>query len=85
MTAEIINLDKRKGDEKPYVRFYRDFIECDFCGQLTRGRVYEDSQEITCGSCHSTLWEFEDDIAISFESDGNLRVVDMEGLLVEED
>ena len=50
MTAEIINLDQRKDEERPYVRFYRDFIECDFCGQLTRGRVYEDSQEITCGS-----------------------------------
>ena len=85
MTAKIIDLKERKDEERPYVRFYRDFIECDFCGQLTRGRVYEDSQEIICGSCHATLWEVEDDIAISFESDGNLRVGDMENLLAEED
>ena len=44
---------------KKFVRFYRDYIECDFCGQLTRGRVYEDSQEIVCGSCNSSMFEFE--------------------------
>lgn len=42
-----------------YVRFYRDFIECDWCGQLTRGRVYEGTQEIVCGACNSVLYEFE--------------------------
>lgn len=42
-----------------YVKFYRDFIECDFCGQLTRGRVYDGCQEIVCGACNSVLFEFE--------------------------
>lgn len=41
-----------------YVRFWPDFIECDWCGQLTRGRVYEDSGEVCCGSCKTVLYEF---------------------------
>jgi ribosomal protein S27E len=83
MTAKIIDLKERKDEDKPYVRFYRDFVECDFCGQLTRGRVYEDSQEITCGSCNATLWEFESDIAIAFEPD--CEIFSMENMDVEED
>jgi hypothetical protein len=45
-------------EQKDYVRFYDDFVECDFCGQLTRGRVYEGSQKITCGACHTPFFEF---------------------------
>jgi len=56
-----------------FVRFYRDYIECDFCGELTKGRVYEDSQEIICGSCNSVLFEFEtSDEAIIVELEGDL-------------
>lgn len=43
---------------KDYVRFYDDFVECDFCGQLTRGRVYEGSQQIECGACGTAFFEF---------------------------
>ena len=55
-----------------FVRFYKDYIECDFCGQLTRGRVYEDSQEIVCGSCNASMFEFgttEPDIDFELEDD----------------
>lgn len=42
-----------------FVRFYDDYIECDFCGQQTRGRVYEGSQKIQCGACAAVFFEFE--------------------------
>ncbi len=74
MMTKVISLSDRKS--KPYVRFYKDFIECDFCGEHTRGRVYEGSQEIVCGACNATLWEFEDDVALSFENISELGVVD---------
>ena len=55
---------------KRYVRFYRDYVECDFCGQQTRGRVYEGSQQVTCGACHSVLVEVNhDEIGVLFEPD----------------
>ena len=38
-----------------FVRFYVDYIDCDFCGQPTRGRVYDRTQEVTCGSCGQIL------------------------------
>lgn len=47
-----------KMPRKDYVRFYDDFVECDFCGQLTRGRVYEGSQKIECGACGVAFFEF---------------------------
>lgn len=55
---------------KRYVRFYKDFVECDFCGQQTRGRVYEGSQQVTCGSCSAVLIEVNhDQLDITFEPD----------------
>lgn len=38
-----------------FVRFYSEYIECDFCGQPTRGRVYDQTQEVTCGACGQIL------------------------------
>ena len=40
-----------------FVRFYEEHIECDFCGQHTRGRVYDGTQCVLCGSCGHTLIE----------------------------
>lgn len=40
-----------------YERYYIDFIECDFCGQSTKGRVYPHSLTVVCGSCHKPLKE----------------------------
>ena len=52
--GDLLDFPSRK-----YVRFYRDYVECDWCGQLTRGRVYEGSQEIVCGACEGVMFEFE--------------------------
>ena len=38
-----------------YRPWYTDLVPCDFCGQQTRGRVYEDTREVVCGSCNKTL------------------------------
>jgi hypothetical protein len=55
---------------KRYVRFYKDFVECDFCGQQTRGRVYEGSQQVTCGACNAVLIEVNhDQLDVMFEPD----------------
>ncbi len=55
---------------KRYVRFYRSYHECDFCGQQTRGRVYEGTQQVTCGACDAVLIEAEHrEIEIVFEPD----------------
>jgi hypothetical protein len=41
---------------KPYIRYYPRHIECDFCGQMTRGRIWRsDPSKVVCGSCHSEL------------------------------
>ena len=45
------------GGDFRYVRFYEEHIECDFCGQHTRGRVYDGTQCVVCGSCGHTLIE----------------------------
>ena len=37
---------QRFNGEYPFVRFYAEYIECDFCGEPTRGRVYDGEQEV---------------------------------------
>lgn len=55
-----------------FVRFYKDYVECDFCGQLTRGRVYDGAQEIVCGACNSSIYEFyTSDCEVTFEPEAN--------------
>lgn len=51
--GNVIHIQSRR-----YVRFWPEHIECDFCGSLTRGRVYEDSGEVSCGACDSVIYEF---------------------------
>ena len=41
-----------------YVQIYDRHIECDFCGQLTRGRVYKGTNVVVCGSCNKPLMEY---------------------------
>ena len=49
-----------------YTNFYTDddgHVECDFCGQLTRGRVYDDEPNLVyCGSCHGLLRLVDDEV-----------------------
>jgi hypothetical protein len=38
-----------------YRRHYPSYIVCELCGELTRGRVYENRREVHCGSCTRVL------------------------------
>jgi len=38
-----------------YRRHYPSHIACEYCGALTRGRVYENRREVHCGSCTHVL------------------------------
>jgi len=41
-----------------YIKLYEKFVDCDFCGQQTRGRVYDDEPEKAyCGSCNRVTVE----------------------------
>jgi hypothetical protein len=41
-----------------YERHYDEYIECDLCGQQTRGRIYDDARsKVVCGACHGELLE----------------------------
>jgi hypothetical protein len=44
------------GERSDYTRHHPAFIECDFCGSLTRGRIYKVEPEIVrCGACHRAI------------------------------
>tara|TARA_R110000850_G_scaffold24798_1_gene72114 strand:+ start:90 stop:266 length:177 start_codon:yes stop_codon:yes gene_type:complete len=39
-----------------YVKYYHDFIDCDWCGMMTRGRIYkEEPAHVRCGACDREL------------------------------
>ena len=39
-----------------YMPYWREAKPCDFCGQHTRGRIYEDEPDVVwCGSCRKPL------------------------------
>jgi hypothetical protein len=38
-----------------YRPWYENVVDCDFCGQPTHGRVYEDTRKVVCGSCQKTI------------------------------
>lgn len=42
--------------EQEYERHYNEFVECDFCGQATRGRVYPERPiAVHCGACNRII------------------------------
>ena len=41
--------------ELTYTRWYADFIDCDWCGCMTRGRLHENRKEVLCGACERPL------------------------------
>lgn len=51
--SNVIDIPRR------YVRFYAKHIECNFCGELSRGRIYDSMQMVVCGSCGGVWWTFE--------------------------
>ena len=38
-----------------YRPWYTVLVPCDFCGQHTRGRVYDGANQVVCGSCNTVL------------------------------
>lgn len=49
--------------DSDYNRYYNNFVECDFCGQLTRGRIYEKKKtEVRCGACSHTILVLDDEL-----------------------
>jgi len=37
---------------KEWKAHYQAYVECDFCGQQTKGRIYPDAPtRVRCGSC----------------------------------
>ena len=58
--SDVPNLDDVVLKDRSYYNFYEAFIECDFCGQQTRGRVYNGSDNVICGACHAVLLDISD-------------------------
>ena len=60
-----------KFERNDFVRFFKDYVECAHCEQQTRGRVYEESQQITCSVCDGVLLEIDDEphIILTLEED----------------
>ncbi len=69
MTAQI-----QKIRRTPFVRFFADYVTCNACGNETRGRVYQESEQVVCSSCKAVLISMETDFAemtvIMFEPEG---------------
>ena len=53
--SDVPNLNDVVFEDSNYYNFYEAFIECDFCGQQTRGRVYGKSVNVICGACDAVL------------------------------
>jgi ribosomal protein S27E len=52
--TNVVNMNDRK-----FVRFFAEPIECEDCGKDTRGYVYEGSQQIICSHCRGVMVELE--------------------------
>ena len=61
-------LDFERG---PFVRFFKDYVDCGWCDQPTRGRVYEESQKLVCSVCKWGLLEIDDEpmLMLTLEED----------------
>jgi hypothetical protein len=61
-------LDFERGS---FVRFFKEYVDCGWCDQPTRGRVYEESQKIVCSVCNGVLLEIDDEpmLMLTLEED----------------
>jgi len=46
---------------KPFRTQSAGHFACDFCGALTRGRVYHNSKQVICGACRRPLRRLSDE------------------------
>jgi hypothetical protein len=51
----VVDLRIIEGGDLPFLRYYDSHVTCDFCGQQTRGRLYEYSVDVVCGSCREAI------------------------------
>jgi len=53
--GDVLNLNDRH-----FVRFFSEPVDCDHCGMETHGYVYERMQSIICSKCREPLLVIED-------------------------
>ena len=68
LMADVVKMEDHDRD---WVRFFKEPWECDWCGLMTRGRVYEETQAVVCSACHNPLIEIDGDPQhyLAFEED----------------
>ena len=52
--SNIIGINDRK-----FVRFFSNPVECEDCGEETSGYVFENSQQVVCSRCRGVMLEAE--------------------------
>ena len=45
-----------------FVRFFSDYVICDYCGVETRGRCYAETQQVVCSSCKGVLLDIDENM-----------------------
>ena len=48
-------------NDRQFVRFFAEPVECEDCGEDTLGYVFENSQQIVCSHCRNVMLELERD------------------------
>lgn len=43
------------------VRFFKEYVVCDYCHAETRGLVYSESQQVVCSACKGVLLDYDVD------------------------
>ena len=68
--AKLIKFDP---ENRQFVRFFSDYVDCGWCEQPTRGRVYEESEQITCSVCKQPLLDMSEDTqyVVEFEPEND--------------
>jgi len=70
----MTNVVKMRHNE--FVRFFKEYIVCEECGEETRGRVYSESQQVVCSKCKGVLLDAD---AYGEPNDGMLIVTYIPG------
>lgn len=52
--SNVININDRN-----FVQFFAEPVECEDCGEDTLGYVFEQSQQIVCSHCREVMLELE--------------------------
>ncbi len=64
--GRVINFERG-----PFGRFFKDYVDCGWCEQPTRGRDDEDRTKIVCSEGQWVLLEIDDEpmVMLTFEED----------------